>query len=65
MRADSGWGGVWGAGRQPSCLGEFTAGHFCVTGKKETMETNGCGSETHLRAQIKSSYFKAARLYRG
>lgn len=29
------------------------------------METNRCGSEAHLLAQIKSSSFKAARLYRG
>lgn len=31
--------------------------------KKETTETNRCGSETHLLSQIKNSSFKAAQRY--
>lgn len=36
-----------------------------VIQEKETMETNRCGSETHLLSQIKNSSFKAVRRYWG
>lgn len=36
-----------------------------VRQEKETVETNRCGSETHLLSQIKNSSFKAVRRYWG
>lgn len=52
MRADSGWLG--GGDRQPSCLGEFTSGHFCVTGKRKLWKQTGAGQKLISAARLKA-----------
>lgn len=51
MRADSGWGG---GGRLPSRLSEFTAGHFCVTGKRKLWKQTGVGQKLISAPRLKA-----------
>lgn len=50
MRADSGGGG----GGRRSCLGKFTAGHFCVTGKRKLWKQTGAGQELISSPRLKA-----------